>query len=222
MNPTLSFSDFINRQSLSNQELFPENLINLLGPSLEHWINSLLNDLGLNANPKILGKVHPNAVVEGRVYIGKDAVVGPGAYIQGPAFIGAGSEVRHCAYIRGTSYIGRNCVVGHTTEVKGACFLDGAKAGHFAYVGDSILGRDTNLGAGTKIANLKIRGNEVSFKDPQSGQLIKSGLRKFGAILGDGGQTGCNAVLSPGTLLLPGTAVLPAKHFHGTLKSGWA
>src|SRR5262249_35922089 len=114
------------------------------------------------------------------------------------------------------------CVVGHATEVKSSLFFDHAKAGHFAYVGDSILGRDVNLGAGTKLANLALSRREVRVKHPISGALVGSGLTKLGAILGDKAQTGCNAVLNPGTLLLPGTAVMPCVSFRGTLKEGLA
>jgi NDP-sugar pyrophosphorylase family protein len=148
--------------------------------------------------------------------------VEPTAYIQGPCVIGPGAEIRHGAYIRGHAWIGAKAVVGHTTEVKGAVFFDNAKAGHFAYVGDSLLGQNVNLGAGTKLANLKLKGDEVRVKHPLSGELIRTGLRKFSAIIGDNAQTGCNSVLSPGTLLLPNTAVLPCVHYLGTLTKGFA
>lgn len=118
--------------------------------------------------------------------------------------------------------MGARAVVGHTTEVKGSTFFDDAKAGHFAYVGDSVLGRGVNLGAGTKLANLKLRGNEVKVIDPNTDKVVATGFRKMGAILGDFSQTGCNAVLSPGTILLPRTGVLPCVHYHGTLKTGIA
>ena len=149
--------------------------------------------------PGILGRVHPAAVVEGDVFTDEDAVVEPGAYIQGPCRIGRCSQVRQGAYIRGGVIVGADCVVGHATEVKNALFLDGAKAGHFAYVGDSVLGRDANLGAGTKLANFKLDGGNV--KIPIDGKRKDTGLRKFGALLGDGVQTGCNSVTSPGTVV---------------------
>lgn len=193
-----------------------------LGKNLESWINHLLDHLGVGAEPKILGTVHPAAFISGRVYIAEGATVEPTAMIQGPCVIGPGAEIRHGAYIRGNVFVGANAVVGHTTEVKGSVFFDDAKAGHFAYVGDSILGRDVNLGAGTKLANLKLKGNEISILDPVSNNPVKTGLRKFSSVLGDRAQTGCNAVLSPGTLLFPDTTVMSCLHFHGTLKSGHA
>ena len=134
-------------------------------------------------------------------------VVEPGALIQGPAWIGPETQVRQGAYLRGNVLAGRACVIGHTTEVKNAIFLDGAKAGHFAYVGDSILGREVNLGAGTKLANLKLTRTTVKIRI--GSKVWDTGLRKLGAILGDGVQTGCNSVTNPGTLIGPGSFLLP-------------
>jgi NDP-sugar pyrophosphorylase family protein len=198
------------------------SLFDYLGKHLETWLNQALDEFGVGTTPLIKGQVHPAAYVSGRVYIAEGAHVEPTAYIQGPCVIGPGAEIRHGAYIRGNAWIGANAVVGHTTEVKGSVFLDEAKAGHFAYVGDSFLGRAVNLGAGTKLANLKLKGTEVSIKHPTTEESIKSGLRKLGAILGDRAQTGCNSVLSPGACLMPDTAVLPCVHFHGTLSKGFA
>lgn len=222
MSPILRTRMFTNPDTLEFPLNIPENLFHLLGSDLKDWIKQLLDSLDVKDSPIILGDCHQNAHIEGRVFIAKGASVEPGAFIKGPAYIGAGSEVRHGAYIRGNVFIGANCVVGHTTEVKGACFLDGAKAGHFAYIGDSILGQHTNLGAGTKIANLKLNKSKVRYIDPDSDRASDSGLKKFGAILGDYAQTGCNSVLSPGSLLLPKTGVMPCHHFHGTLKHGIA
>ncbi len=141
------------------------------------------------------------------VQLGKGTVVEPGALIKGPTIIGNGTEIRQGAYIRGTCLVGDRCVVGHTTEVKGSIFLDGAKAGHFAYVGDSILGKDVNLGAGTKLANLKIKGNNVRIWTENG--AVDTGRRKLGAIIGDGTEIGCNAVTNPGTILGKRCLVFP-------------
>ena len=142
------------------------------------------------------------ATFKGRhIKIGKGVLIEPGAYIKSPTIIGDQTEVRHGAYIRGDCLIGANCVVGHVTEVKHSIFMNGAKAGHFAYLGDSILGNQVNLGAGTKLANLRFIKGEIIINS--SDGPIKTGLRKLGAILGDGVQTGCNTVTNPGTLLGP-------------------
>ena len=150
---------------------------------------------------QVLGKVMPGAYLEpdGDIYIGPGAVVEPGAYIAGPAWIGPKAQVRHGAYLRGQVFIAAGSLVGHATEVKHSILLPGAHAPHFNYVGDSILGRGVNLGAGTKLSNLTV----VSVKD----QVFDTGLAKLGAILGDGVQTGCNSVLNPGTLMGPGCLV---------------
>lgn len=142
-----------------------------------------------------------------QVYLGPGAVVEPGALIKGPTIIGSHTEVRQGAYIRGKCIVGDRCVVGHTTEMKASVMLNDAKAGHFAYIGDSILGGSSNLGAGTKLANLKIKGDSVRIRI--AGELIDTGLRKFGAIMGDGVEIGCNAVTNPGTLLGKGCRVFP-------------
>lgn len=142
-----------------------------------------------------------------RIFIGPGAVVEPGALIKGPTIIGARTEVRQGAYIRGNCIIGLRCVVGHTTELKSSIMLDGAKAGHFAYIGDSVLGPDTNLGAGTKLANLKIRDTTVRVRVGDT--PIDTGLRKLGAILGEKVEIGCNAVTNPGTILGKRCLVFP-------------
>lgn len=133
------------------------------------------------------------------IEIGPCVLIEPGALIKGPAIIGPATEVRQAAYMRGDVVTCRGCVVGHATEVKSSIFLDGAKAGHFAYVGDSILGREANLGAGTKLANLKMIPGNVEI--PVRGGRVDTGRRKLGAVLGDGTETGCNSVTSPGALL---------------------
>jgi NDP-sugar pyrophosphorylase family protein len=121
--------------------------------------------------------------------------------------IGRDSEVRQAAYMRGNCLVGSGCVVGHTTEIKGTVMLDGAKAGHFAYLGDSVLGLNVNLGAGTKLANLRMIPGPVVVRDGK--KKYNTGRRKLGAILGDGIETGCNSVTSPGTLMGPGCVVYP-------------
>ncbi|MBU2550623.1 MAG: glucose-1-phosphate thymidylyltransferase [Proteobacteria bacterium] len=147
------------------------------------------------------------SLMDDRIQIGPGVVVEPGALIKGPTIIGARTEVRQGAYIRGSCLVGRACIVGHVTEMKNAVMLDGAKAGHFAYLGDSILGRDVNLGAGTKLANLKIVPGPMRIR--VGDRTLEADRRKFGAILGDGVETGCNSVTSPGTLMAPRCLVAP-------------
>lgn len=155
------------------------------------------------------------AVVEAGSYLHGDeielrggSVVEAGAYVTGPTILGDHTEVRNGAYIRGGVVTGRGAVIGHTTEVKSSLFLNGAKAAHFAYVGDSILGNDVNLGAGTKISNLKMTNDEIALR--VGTENVPTGLRKLGAIVGDKVETGCNSVLNPGVLLAPRCMVYPA------------
>ncbi len=167
-----------------------------------------------NKENVLLGDISPQAFIEGTgIVIEEGAKVEAFAFIKGPCFIGSGSEIRHGAYIRGNVFIGKDCVVGHSTEVKHSIFCDNAKAGHFNYIGDSILGNSVNLGAGTKIANLKITPGTVKLKINDN--FYDSGLKKFGALLGDKTETGCNSVLNPGTLLATGSKVYPLSSVSG-------
>ena len=142
-----------------------------------------------------------------RITLGEGVLVESGAMIKSPAIIGDRTEIRQGAYLRGYCLVGERCVVGHTTEVKHSIFLNDAKAGHFNYLGDSILGANANLGAGTKFANLRFLPGNVQVKT--SDGSIDSGLRKFGAILGDRAQTGCNSVTNPGTVLGSEAILMP-------------
>lgn len=132
------------------------------------------------------------------IEIGRGSIIEPTALVKGPTIIGDNSEIRHGAYVRGKVLVGDGCVVGHATEMKGSIMLHGSQAGHFAYLGDSILGA-VNLGAGTKLANLRVFSGNVTVL--YEGERIDTGRRKFGAILGEGVELGCNSVTSPGTLL---------------------
>ena len=165
-------------------------------------------------------------IMAGAILIGKKIALGSGSLIEGgatikePTIIGDCTEVRQGAYMRGYCLVGDRCIVGHSTEVKHSIFLNDAKAGHFAYLGDSILGNKANLGAGTKCANLKfISGNiKILYKS----KWYDTGLRKFGAILGDKTQTGCNSVTNPGTIIGNGGMLMPnttaPSGYHGDKK----
>lgn len=169
----------------------------------------------LNAGRRAEGTLMPGAYISDRdIYIAEGARVEPGAYVLGPAYIGPGAVVRHGAFVRENVILLAGSVLGHASEAKNSLFLPGAHAPHFNYVGDSILGHGVNLGAGTKLSNLTM----LSEKDPAtgkrptivltwSGQEYDTGLAKLGAILGDGVQTGCNAVLNPGSLVGPGSLI---------------
>lgn len=133
------------------------------------------------------------------ISIGKGSVIEPGAYIEGPCVIGQNCQIRHGAYLRGYVLTGDRCVVGHSTEVKHAIFLNDSKAPHFNYVGDSILGNHVNIGAGVICANFRLDKGEVVVE--VEGETYQTGIKKFGTILGDSSQLGCNTVINPGVLL---------------------
>src|SRR5512136_1202072 len=154
-------------------------------------------------------------LLDGPISIAGRCRIEPGAVLRGPLIVGEGCEIRTGAYLRGRVVLGKGCVVGAHTEVKTAILLDGAHAPHQDYVGDSILGRNVNLGAGTILSNVKNIGQEVSFR--HEGKLIRTGLRKFGAVLGDGCRTGCNTVMNPGVLMGPGCVTYP----NVSLRSGY-
>ena len=150
-----------------------------------------------------------------RIAIAPGCRIEPGAVIVGPAILDEGVQIRTGAYIRQNVVLAAGSLVGAHSEVKGSILLPGAKAPHQAYVGDSILGRDVNLGAGTICSNVKNIGREVSFR--AGGETIHTGLRKFGAILGDGCKTGCNTVLNPGVLMGPGSVT----YTNASVRSGY-
>jgi len=144
---------------------------------------------------------------QGKVIVEASARIEVGAHLIGPCYVGPEAEIRHGAYVRSYSWICAEAVVGHASETKHAVLLPGAKAPHFNYVGDSVLGKGVNLGAGTKISNLRNDGGEVQLRVGE--ERIGSGLRKFGALLGEGCQLGCNSVTNPGVILGCNSVVWP-------------
>jgi UDP-N-acetylglucosamine diphosphorylase / glucose-1-phosphate thymidylyltransferase / UDP-N-acetylgalactosamine diphosphorylase / glucosamine-1-phosphate N-acetyltransferase / galactosamine-1-phosphate N-acetyltransferase len=142
-----------------------------------------------------------------RIAIGRGTRIHPSVVIEGPVWIGEDVEIRPGAYIRGGAWIGDHCVVGANTEVKCAILLPGAKAPHLNYVGDSILGAEVNLGAGTILSNFRHDGREVRVGSGPQG--LRTGRRKLGAVLGDRVLTGCNCVLHPGAVVGRGTQIYP-------------
>lgn len=149
--------------------------------------------------PRLLGKISEKAIIEGDVSIGKGSIVEPGAMIIGPTIIGENTLIRQGAYIRANVIVGDNCIIGHASEVKGTIILNNTELSHFNYVGDSIIGSNVLLGAGVKTANVKITGGTI--RVTIDGKEYNTELVKFGAIVGDEVQVGCNSVFNPGTLV---------------------
>jgi len=157
----------------------------------------------------------PGASIGDRVVIGVGTVVEPGAMIKGPAIIGKNCQIRHNAYLRENVIIGDDCVVGNASELKNALLFNGAQVPHYNYVGDAILGHKAHLGAGAKISNVKLFPGNIEVE--VDGVPRDTGLRKFGALMGDGAEAGCNAVLNPGSILGRGAVVYPNVFWRGIL-----
>ena len=151
------------------------------------------------------------------IFIDEDVIIESGTLIIGPCYISRESTIRHGAFLRGNVFLSERSVVGHATEVKNSIFLEGAAAPHFAYVGDSILGRDVNLGAGVKCANLKLNRKEIILNI--EGEQVKTGLTKLGAIIGDNAQIGCNTVLNPGTVISKNAIIYSSLSIGGFIPS---
>ena len=149
------------------------------------------------------------------IWVARSAKVAPTAFLSGPLIICPGAEVRHCAFIRGSAFVGQNCVIGNSTELKNCIIFEGAQVPHYNYIGDSILGYKAHLGAGAITSNLKSDRSIVTI--PQDDGKINTELKKFGAIVGDNVEVGCNSVLNPGTVIGRNSTVYPLSMVRGTV-----
>ena len=165
--------------------------------------------------PRLGNRCDGIAYIGEQVSIGEGTVVEDGAMIKGPAIIGRNCEIRHNAYIREQVIIGDNCTVGNSCEIKNSLMFNHSVAPHFNYIGDSIIGYKAHLGAGVKISNLKVVSGNVMVE--MDGKMFDTGLRKFGALLGDHTDIGCNAVLNPGSIIGRGSAIYPNTNWRGVL-----
>lgn len=147
------------------------------------------------------------------IWVAKSAKVAPSSYIDGPTIIGKNAEIRHCAFIRGSAIVGEGAVVGNSSELKNVILFNKVQVPHFNYVGDSILGYKAHLGAGSITSNLKSDKSMVAVR--VDNEVIETGLKKFGAIVGDNVEVGCNSVLNPGTILGRNSNVYPLSMVRG-------
>lgn len=153
--------------------------------------------------------------VSPQVWVHETATVAPTAFLGAPCIIGAGTEVRHCAFVRGSALVGENCVVGNSVELKNVILFDNVQTPHYNYVGDSILGYKSHMGAGSLTSNVKSDKTLVVVKDGK--EQIPTGLKKFGAMLGDYVEVGCNSVLNPGTVVGRHTNIYPTSCVRGVV-----
>src|ERR1043166_1634999 len=164
---------------------------------------------------ELFNRCEGHAYIGHQVFIGEGTVVEDGAMIKGPAIIGRNCQIRHNAYIRDWVIVGDNCIIGNSCEFKNSMLFNNCQVPHFNYVGDSILGHKAHLGAGVKISNFKIvPGNVIVDLE---GAPFDTGLRKFGALIGDHTDIGCNAVLNPGSIIGRGSIIYPNTNWRGIL-----
>ena len=182
-------------------------------PALAGYLNDRLDGI---EGPLLCGEVDERAVVGARVYVAPGAVVEANAVIKGPAWIGPGTVVRSGAYVREGVISGSDCVLGNSSEFKNCLLFNHCEVPHFNYVGDSILGYQVHLGAGVVCSNVRLDRRHVTVRD-SGGGLIDTGLRKFGAIIGDRSEIGCNCVLSPGSVLGRDCVLYPLTSWQGVL-----
>lgn len=174
--------------------------------------------LQFRLKPAILGKLIGRPFISNNVYIGKGTVIEHGAMIKGPAWIGDNCHIRNGAYIRENVILGNGVVAGNSCEFKNCLVFDDCEVPHFNYVGDSILGHKAHLGAGVILSNVRLDRRSITIA--HNGNAIDTGLRKFGAVIGDRSEIGCNAVLSPGSVIGRHCLVYPGVQWRGVLPEG--
>jgi NDP-sugar pyrophosphorylase family protein len=161
------------------------------------------------------GKLIGTPAIGEQVYIGEGTVVEPGAYIKGPAWIGPNCQIRHGAYIRENVIVGAGSVIGNSSEIKNSFLGQGCQIPHFNYVGDSVLGAKVHLAAGVIVSNLKLNGDFITLRMEHG--IVATGLRKFGALIGDSAEVGCNVVINPGSIIGRKSLIYPSVAWRGIL-----
>lgn len=204
-----SASDYLDLSQTEHRTLFDN--------TTQVWdvLKQIASYLQFRLNPAVHGRLLGRPFIGDRVYIGHETVVENGATIKGPAWIGNNCQIRSGCYIRENVIVGDGVVLGNSCEFKNCVIFNGAEVPHFNYVGDSILGYKAHLGAGVILANVRLDRKEIHLR--YEDQSIATGLRKFGAIVGDRAEIGCHSVISPGSILGRNTVVYPLTHFGGVL-----
>lgn len=174
--------------------------------------------LQFRLKPAVLGELLGKPFVSNNVFVGPGTIVEPGAVLKGPAWIGEKCHVRSGCYVRENVIVGNSVVMGNSCEFKNCILFDEVQAPHFSYVGDSILGYRAHLGAGVILSNVKLDHREIVVAAPDGN--VATGLKKFGAIIGDRTEIGCNAVINPGALIGRDCIVYPTANFRGVLPAG--
>ena len=207
-------------QEISVSKLF-SNIDEMISPlfegaSLPFEVLGKISDFIKALGPTLDSEIYENKGEN--IWIAKSAKVAPTASITGPCIIGENTEVRHCAFIRGNALIGKNCVVGNSTELKNVVLIGKVQVPHYNYVGDSVLGYGSHMGAGSITSNVKSDKTLVTVKIGE--KKLETGLKKFGAILGDCVEVGCGSVLNPGTIVGPNSNIYPLSSVRGYIPAG--
>jgi bifunctional UDP-N-acetylglucosamine pyrophosphorylase/glucosamine-1-phosphate N-acetyltransferase len=197
-----------------------EELRELLENCKYPWDLLELNEriIGKMSADELLGDVHSSAVIEGNISLGKGSRILPGVFIEGNVVIGENCKIGPNCYVRGNSSIGNSCHIGQAVEIKNCIILDGTNVGHLSYVGDSILGEKVNFGAGTIVSNLRHDGS--NHRSNVGGELLDTGRRKLGTIVGDGVHTGIGTMIYPGRKIWPGMSTRPGEIVERDLLPG--
>jgi len=198
---------FLDLDRTEHRKLF-ENVANV-------WeaLKQIPNYLQFRLKPAVHGRLVGKPFISGAVFIGEGTVIEHGAMIKGPAWIGEGCEIRNGCYIRENVIVGNGVVMGNSCEFKNSIIFDEAQVPHFNYVGDSILGHKSHLGAGVILSNVKLDKGEITIATKEG--FIPTGMKKFGAIIGDRSEIGCNSVLSPGSVIGRDCIMYPGTQWRG-------
>jgi NDP-sugar pyrophosphorylase family protein len=204
--------EYLDLEHTDHRKLF-ENAANV-------WdaLKQISSYLQFRLKPAIHGKLIGKPFISGAVFIGRGTVIEQGAMVKGPAWIGENCEIRNGCYIRENVIVGNGVVLGNSCEFKNSIIFDDAEVPHFNYVGDSIIGHKGHLGAGVILSNVKLNRGEVTVA--AGGQILPTGLRKFGAVIGDRAEVGCNSVLSPGSVIGRDTILYPGTLWRGVAPAG--
>ncbi|KSU60608.1 hypothetical protein AS034_16085 [[Bacillus] enclensis] len=199
---------YFSHKKIFEENLYPWELLRELPSYIERY---------LQQEKELIGTMN---FLGPKIIVGKNVTIEEGAFIKGPAIIGDDVQIRHGAYIRENVIIGDNCKIGHCSEIKHSLIVNGSNVPHFNYIGDSIIGKEVNFGAGSICSNYKNLpyGSEINIT--AEGGTISTGLTHFGAVVGDGSKIGCNTVLNPGTILGRGVVTYSNLSLRGIIEAG--